>query len=231
MAVSAWERLSLREDSADYQVSRAVTARARKPVAPDRPLTKTEQGDLDRCENIIRRGWQSFVDVGEALAMIRDKQLFRDRYERFEDYYRAEWQYQKSQVYRLMEAAKVVRVLSPIGENSSNGMPLPICEAQVRSLVGLEESEIKNVWQQVTRKAKGKRITARLVRTQVQVIVPRTKKAAGSSGKRRIQNKSERIAAIEQMLDQLVALVDQSDARHDSAEKFRRKILQFVQSD
>ena len=166
------------------------------------------------------------MEVGEALNRTHDQRLYRDRYERFEEYYRAEWQYQKSQVYRLMEAAKIVRVLSPIGENSSQKLPLPTCEAQVRSLIGLKESEIKRIWQRATKEADGKRITARLVQKQVRAITPPTNKAE----KHRTQDGPDRLAAIEKALDQLVGMIDQNNGKHEAAEKLKRQILRLSQS-
>ena len=137
-------------------------------------LTASEQEELDRCETTISRGWNSFIEVGEALLKIRDARLYRDKYERFEDYCRVEIQYQKSQAYRLMDAARVVRLISPIGEVSADGVMRPTCEAQVRPLVGLEDRDIKTVWQKATATAEAeeKRITARLVQTQVRAITP-----------------------------------------------------------
>ena len=221
------ERLSLREDPSEYKTSRTIEPEASQSPAPSYLLTKAEQGELAECEKTIRQGWQSFVEVGEALVKIRDKQLFRGRYERFEEYYRAEWQYQKSQVYRLMEAAKVVRVLSPIGENSSQKLPLPTCEAQVRSLIGLKEAEIKSIWQRATTEAKGKRITARLVQKQVRAIAPSIKKTDKPRKKHQTQGDPDRLTAIEKALDQLVGMVDQNNGKHEAAEKLKRHILRL----
>ena len=223
-------RLSLREEAAEYPASRDVESGVRQAPALVPPLTKAEAGELARCEEIIRRGWQSFVEVGEALVTIRDKQLYRPRYKNFEDYHRAEWQYQKSQVYRLMEAAKVVRVLSPIGENPADELPLPTCEAQVRSLVGLKEAEIKSVWKQAAKAAQGQRITARLVKKQVCAIAPTVKQAAGKETERRPRNSSDPFSAIEKALEQLVEIVRGETQKHAAVEKLKRQILQLVRS-
>lgn len=229
-AISSRNRFSLREDAAGYTTSRSTGLQTRKSPESADLLTKAEQGEFARCEDTIRHGWQSFVNVGEALVTIRDKQLFRNRYERFEDYYRAEWQYQKSQVYRLMEAAKVVRVLSPIGETSSSDLPLPTCEAQVRSLVGLKESEIKNVWRQVAKKADGKRITARLVQSHVRAIAPTPQKAGGPTKRRHTLNGSDQISVIEKALGQLVDMVGQDKGKRETAEKLQQQILHFFRN-
>ena len=199
------------------------------PVPVASILTEAEKEEFARCEETIRRGWQSFVEVGEALNTIHDQKLYRDRYERFEDYYRDVWQYQKSQVYRLMGAAKVVRVLSPIGEKAAAGLPQPLSEAQVRPLVGLKDAEIKKAWQKVTQEAKGEKITARLVQKQVRAIVPQAKKSAGTAGNNPSQDRPDHVTVIKEALDELMVMIGSDKSQLARAAALQQQIMRLVQ--
>jgi hypothetical protein len=51
-------------------------------------LSATEQADYDVCEAVVQKGWDAFVQVGLALARIRDKKLYRAEFNSFEEYCR-----------------------------------------------------------------------------------------------------------------------------------------------
>ena len=111
-------------------------------------LTTQEQEALARCEAVIRRGWESFIEVGVALAQIRDQRLYRAQHQTFEHYCREKWDYRKSHAYRLIAAAEVVKCLSPVGD-----IPQPTHERQVRPLFGLEPEKIRELWKKAVAKA------------------------------------------------------------------------------
>ena len=186
-------------------------------------LSASEKAELDRCEKAIRNGWQSFVEVGEALLKIRDGELFRDCYAFFEDYYRDVWNYQKSQVYRLMDAAKVVRAISPIGEKPVAGLLLPTCEAQVRPLVKLADNEIKDVWQKAADQAKTNNapITARLVQLQVRAVTP-----SPAEKSRRRNDVPDNKTIVFRLLDRLLKMIDPD--KQAEAEEIRLQVLDLV---
>lgn len=110
-------------------------------------LTSQEKIELEQCEAVIAKGWETFVEVGKALANIRDKKLYRTTHRTFEAYCRERWQYRKSYAYYLINAAQVVTYLSTIVDKKEL---LPSCEAQVRPLVGLDPTQIKEIWQEAT---------------------------------------------------------------------------------
>jgi hypothetical protein len=62
-----------------------LTAPALKPA-----LTETEQKELEQPEAVIKSGWKPFLEVGSALAQVRDKKLYRDKYGSFDEYWRKE---------------------------------------------------------------------------------------------------------------------------------------------
>ena len=187
-------------------------------------LTASEQEELDRCEKTISKGWNSFIEVGEALLKIRDAKLYRDSHERFEDYCREKLQYQKSQAYRLMDAARVVRLISPIGEVSADGVMHPTCEAQVRPLVGLKDHDIKTVWQKAaaTAQAEERPITARLVQTQVRAITPRD-----TSNTRRPDTTPNNKDIAWKLFQRILKLIDEGEKRAE-ADHLKNQILNLI---
>ena len=131
-------------------------------------LSAVEQSVLDHHEAVIERGKKTFVEVGAALMAIRDdpRRLYR-RFGTFEEYCQKRWEWRQSQVYRLMDAAEVVRNLksSPIGEL------LPANEAQARPLTTLKTPEDqREAWEAVIRETGGENITAAQVEKAVRVL-------------------------------------------------------------
>lgn len=141
-------------------------------------LNSAEKQELKRCETVIKRGWDTFVEVGRALAKIQRDRLYREHFRSFEAYCRDRWQYGKSHAHRLIGAAEVVEHLSPIGDD----MPLPINEAQVRPLIGLSHEDQVKAWKAAVDDARGKKVTALIVRRAAErfsrVGATRAKKAA-----------------------------------------------------
>lgn len=95
------------------------------------PLTDDEYADFERCETTIEKGRQTFLEVGAALAEIKERRLYRQYHPSFDAYCREQWEMGKSQAYRLIDAAEIVTELetSPIGDT-----PLPKTESQAREL-------------------------------------------------------------------------------------------------
>lgn len=103
------------------------------------PLTTDEARRLRDCEKRIERGLDSFVDVGNALAEIRESRLYRMTDATFEDYCRRRWNVSRFYAHRLIDAAQVVEALLPIGN-------IPANEAQARELAPYEAEVQKAVW-------------------------------------------------------------------------------------
>lgn len=129
-------------------------------------LNIEERNELERCEVVIKQGLQTFVEVGQALMLIRDKRLYRAEYSRFEDYCQDKWQLKKSQTYRLIDAANVVEniKLPPGGK-------LPQTEKHARPLTKLEPELQAEAWQKVV-KEHGDKITHNKVEEVVKEFVP-----------------------------------------------------------
>lgn len=120
--------------------------------------------DLEQCEQVIARGLATFVEVGQALARIRDARLYRETHDTFEDYCQERWQMTRKRAYDLIAAEQVTTALSPNGDTPSN-------EAQARELAPLrdEPERMTEAWQQATATAaaEGRQVTAADVRRVV----------------------------------------------------------------
>ena len=78
-------------------------------------LSEAETEELKTCEAIVACGWNTFADVGMALASIRDKELYRVNFTTFEAYCRAKWQYARRYVHHLISAAQLFKHLCASG--------------------------------------------------------------------------------------------------------------------
>lgn len=81
--------------------------------AHEGPLTLNEQSELARREQNIARGLHIWREVGASLCVIRDKRLYRGKYDSFEEYLAAKWGVSRREGYRLIEAAKVAHNVQP----------------------------------------------------------------------------------------------------------------------
>ena len=123
-------------------------------------LTKEESLLLETCETAIETGIDSFLEVGNALARIRDGKLYRETHGTFADYVRERWNMSSSYAYRIMNMNEVVEDLLPIGDIPN--------EAQSRELGKLETpAERAEVWQEVIEETQGKP-TAKAVKEAVE---------------------------------------------------------------
>lgn len=104
-------------------------------------LPASEAAELAACEQVIERGLRTFLDVGQALAAIRDARLYRAAHTTFEDYCRQRWQLSARHANRTIEAARVAEILGPTG-------PRPANESQARELAPLlsDPDRLRDTW-------------------------------------------------------------------------------------
>jgi len=139
------------------------------PAKGETSLSRQESAQLYDYEKAIERGLDTFVEVGQALASIRDGRLYRYRYRTFEDYVRERWKMSVRHAHRLVEGAEIAANLlppPPAPDNSSkvtNWSP-PRNESQVRPLQGLPASGQQAVWQEAVKAAPAGQVTAREVK-------------------------------------------------------------------
>ena len=69
-------------------------------------LSKQQQSDLRACEQVIERGLSTFVQVGKALAKIRDDRLYKTTHKSFERYCQERWEFSRQRASQLILAAE-----------------------------------------------------------------------------------------------------------------------------
>ena len=60
---------------------------------------------LAECEQVIERGQRTFIEVGQALAAIRDGHLYLESHGTFESYCRDRWGMSRPRAYQLIAAS------------------------------------------------------------------------------------------------------------------------------
>ena len=176
-------------------------------------LSDAEQAQLMGCEAVVEMGWRTFVEVGLALAQIRDSRLYRVEFETFDAYCRAKWQYTRIYVHQLISAAQLFTHLSAICKH-----PKPDHESQVRPLIGLSLPQAQAAWESAAEKAGNRRITARMVQNAVKELqfTGETKPETAEPAPAKAQCRQ----LIEDILGQLLVLVRQK-ASYDLRRKSR----------
>jgi hypothetical protein len=167
---------------------------------PSKTLTAPEKERLKECEEIIRRGLGTFIEVGKALAEIHDNRLYKETHSDFQKYCKDVWDLGQSTAYQKMDGYRAVRLI----EDKSSAMAellseekddenlcdvldldpatleprtivLPINERQVRPLVKLKkdpEAQLK-AWamvQKALRENPKAKLTGALVNKAVKEV-------------------------------------------------------------
>ena len=121
------------------------------------------QNDLEKLEHIVKQGLDIFYRVGEALAEIRDRALYKDLgYSDFREYLEKRWDMGKSKAYRLINAAKVVSNIVETKKSVPHGghflpnayetteqtlvLPIPTSERITRELSKLPPEQQPEAW-------------------------------------------------------------------------------------
>jgi hypothetical protein len=110
-------------------------------------LSAPEKVTLVDCEAVIERGVRTFVEVGTALAQIRDGRLYRDTHATFEAYCEQRWELKRQRAYELMGAASVV---SEISDSP------PMKESHAAELAKAPAEQRAEVWRETVERTNGK---------------------------------------------------------------------------
>ncbi|MDR3631745.1 MAG: hypothetical protein P4L42_15600 [Desulfocapsaceae bacterium] len=141
----------------------------------DRPLTTLECKRLSELEGIIERNFKGFIAVGAALAEIRERRLYREKFKTFERYCQELWDIHKNTANQYIAASRVIENLTAIAvKNDDDAIQekvffLPANEAQARELAKLEPAEQVQVWKSlldIASQSKAK-ITAKTIKKAV----------------------------------------------------------------
>jgi len=76
-------------------------------------LMDTEKERFEVCEGVIRKGLNTFLEVGQSLAEIRDNRLFREDYPKytFEKYCKEVWDLSRGHAYRQIDSYQTIQNL------------------------------------------------------------------------------------------------------------------------
>lgn len=121
-------------------------------------LTEAEQVEYKTCKAVVKRGFDTFIEVGESLIKIRDKKLYRQEYATFDECCRTEFGFQRSRAYQMIESSQVYNNLSTNGIQN-----LPTNERQARALAQLPPAQQPEAWAATVTTSNGKPPTARQV--------------------------------------------------------------------
>lgn len=138
-------------------------------------LASHERARLLELEDVVESGLQTFIQVGTALAEVRDSRLYREAHPTFEDYCRERWAFTRQRALQLIAAADVTTMVV------AAGLPAPGNERQARELaVSADEESVIEAWREARAEAErhGKTITAKTVRNAVQNRVKRIDREA-----------------------------------------------------
>ena len=106
-----------------------------------------DQDELERLEHVVDRGRAAFVEVGQALAAIRDRRGYRlAGYATFEAYLQERWGWSRQRGYQLIHASDVVADLA--ADEMSTPVDIPT-EGHARALVPLAPAERRSLLEQV----------------------------------------------------------------------------------
>lgn len=131
-------------------------------ASPAEHLSPSERRRLSALESIIRKGVETFYDVGSALREIRESKLYRQQFDTFENYCDSRWGFQASRARQLIGSADVVDNLKSVTTVT------PANERQVRELAALPPEKQKVVWQAVIKTTRTEKITAQSITTVIQ---------------------------------------------------------------
>jgi hypothetical protein len=112
------------------------------------------QEDLVNLERAVRQGLQVFYRVGEALAEIRDRKLYKQHgFTDFRDYLRDYWHMGKSKAYRLIDSAEVMKNLKAQESVPNWGQNLPKSESITRELAKAPSELQPKAWKKAVQTA------------------------------------------------------------------------------
>jgi hypothetical protein len=202
------------------QIEPPVSPEAEEVVSQEKtPLTQEEQQLLEQSEKTIAVGLGQFIEVGSALILINDHELYRIGFGTFEDYCQQRWHMSDNYAYRLINAARCVTVLkeklTPQGVKT-----YPTNESQVRPLLELDEEKQPEAWLQVLKDTDNTQPTASRVQDTVNEFAGKPKSKKRGSPKARLEK-------VEKKLEEISAMVKKGLEANLSKEKLSKLLKQI----
>jgi hypothetical protein len=145
-------------------VNTNITAVALEPISMD------ESRHLIRLEGIVEKWLGTFVEVGEALAEIHDRKLYRTAHATFAESCRVKWKISDRRARQLMDAAEVTSTIA------KSGTTVPKSERQARPLAALPVAQRAKAWQKAVASSPNGQPTAKAVQVVVETMNPQPPK-------------------------------------------------------
>ena len=74
-------------------------------------ITMIEALRRNELEKIIKKGFVPFMEMGFALAEIKEKKLYRDTYATFEEYCKEKWGFSRTYSYYVIKGSEAIKSL------------------------------------------------------------------------------------------------------------------------
>lgn len=179
-------------------------------------MTIGEQQKLAALEETIERGVSAFMEVGRALAAIRDEKLFTDVADTFEEYCTKKWGFTRQRAYQYIEAVTVAESL-PV---STSGLLRN--ERVARELSNIpEKKDQKRVWKKAVETApkndEGEPVVTAAhvaaVAEEMEVIPsPEKKPKPAKNGKLRVDNRD--FDAMQKAMESIIRGIDKLNDKY-----------------
>jgi hypothetical protein len=184
------------------------------PIPIGGGLTDDEKKALADAEDKIRTGLVSFSEMGQALALIKSRSLYRATHRSFESYLLDRWKIGGDYASKLITAASIC--VSLVRE----GLPAPVREKHTRELNRVEPDHRTKVWRAALDAAGGdpEAITADTIAA---VAAPRRQRKGRAKAPAAIKIRGKGWAIV---LERKKAELDPVAILHDALEQIRDKI-------
>lgn len=138
------------------------------PTSDAPPLSKllspAEEHEFALCEQLIERGLETWLEVGIAVCVVRDRRLYRAKFATFELWAQAKMGVTASRLRQLCGASEVVQhLLEEQKRYPGNAFVIPASETLVRPLAGLAPEDQLAAWNKAVSLAPNGRPTRSLV--------------------------------------------------------------------
>lgn len=115
-------------------------------------LSTEEKTALTYHENVIEKGLETFIEVGQSLQYIRDNRLYRSDFTTFDDYMSDRWGKSRAWASNMIKSVDVINSL----ESVNPGLQKPETEKVARPLAKLKNDPelMAQVWEEAVAEAK-----------------------------------------------------------------------------
>jgi len=173
------------------------------------PLDSREKGRLAGYVKTVTDGQKTFVEVGNALACIRNERLYRATHKTFEAFCKEKWGYNSSRARQLIAATETAKSVT-------TGNTLPN-ERVARELGTIPEEKREAVLEWAEEKAGDKPVTTKIIREAIAEVAeaePEDDDEIPDTTTDRMNAANKVLEAFARSITALVAEAEQIDNAH-----------------